>query len=497
MRRLKLNNVLVDLQAERAVLSGVFAHGSKGFDEVRDIVDTNTFTDELHQVIFNCCEYHIKDNVDVVLDYPSFIASATALGHADLFMRGKADNNAKLLRTIMNFPIELSNVRKLAARIKKLEIGRILDRELNGAQKQIRTITGDEPIDFILSLAENPIFDLTTSLSGRQNTGPVLMGEGVKDYVQYLINNPVEMVGISTGNPLYDEAIGGGLRRGTVNFIGARPKVGKTTHCDNAALHIAGKTRIPVLNIDTEMTKQKHRCRILANLSGVDIKEIETGKFGKHPTKVEKVNKAADLLASMPYYYESVVGMEFEDILGIMRRWIRRVVGQDQSTGATNPCVIIFDYFQLMNGDGLSNKNVQEYQLLGFQIKALHNFMVRHDVPSLAYIQLNRDGITKEETDIVSGSDRQVWTCSSLGILKKKGEEEIAEDNSGNRKVVILVTRDGPGLEDGDYINMKFNGNINRLTEGKTRNQIQAKKSQKSEGFVTDVRADEQIAFSQ
>jgi hypothetical protein len=199
----------------------------------------------------------------------------------------------------------------------------------------------------------------------------------------------------------------------------------------------------------------------------------------------------------MPYYYESVVGMEFEDILGIMRRWIRRVVGQDQSTGATNPCVIIFDYFQLMNGDGLSNKNVQEYQLLGFQIKALHNFMVRHDVPSLAYIQLNRDGITKEETDIVSGSDRQVWTCSSLGILKKKGEEEIAEDNSGNRKVVILVTRDGPGLEDGDYINMKFNGNINRLTEGKTRNQIQAKKSQKSEGFVTDVRADEQIAFSQ
>ena len=47
-------------------------------------------------------------------------------------------------------------------------------------------------------------------------------------------------------------AIGGGLRRGTVNVIGARPKTGKTLLAQNMGMNIA-KQGVPVLDLDTEM----------------------------------------------------------------------------------------------------------------------------------------------------------------------------------------------------------------------------------------------------
>jgi replicative DNA helicase len=412
-----MSEVLVDLPAERAVLAGLYSYGSAGYDEISDIITTSSFADEFHQIIHKCFEYLLKDTSRAEMDLASIDAAATALGYYDIITKPKEKG---FLRGIINFPINLSNLRGMAGRVKKLEISRCLVRELDIAKNTIKTtVTGDEPIDHIMGLAENPIFDLTTKLSGNASSGPKLIGEGIGDYIDYLIANPVTMVGISTGYPLYDKAIGGGLRRGTVNLVAARPKIGKTSHADNCAVHIAGRSKIPVLNVDTELTKNKHLPRLLANLSGVDKEEIETGQFRESFLKIEKVKKAGEYLRNIPYHYESVVGMEFEDILGMMRRWIRRAVGQDKN-GNTNPCVIIFDYFQLLSGEGLSARNVQEYQLLGFQIKALHNFMVRYDVPCLGYLQLNRDGITREETDVVSGSDRQVWTCSSLALFKKK-----------------------------------------------------------------------------
>ena len=92
-----------------------------------------------------------------------------------------------------------------------------------------------------------------------------------------------------------------------------------------------------------------------------------------------------------------------------------------------------------MGSEGISS-SMQEYQVLGFQITQLHNFMVKYDVPCLSFVQLNRDGITKESTDVVSGSDRLIWLCTSFSIFKMKSEEEIAEDKIEKRKNRKLVS---------------------------------------------------------
>ena len=73
------------------------------------------------------------------------------------------------------------------------------------------------------------------------------------------------MIGISTGFPAYDEAIGGGLRRKCVDLVAARPKVGKSMFGDAVAMHVSKNLGIPVLVLDTEMSKEDHLNRMLAN----------------------------------------------------------------------------------------------------------------------------------------------------------------------------------------------------------------------------------------
>ena len=147
-------------------------------------------------------------------------------------------------------------------------------------------------------------------------------------------------------------------------------------------------------------------------------------------------------------------------------------VKSDES-GKTNECVIIYDYLKLMSSSSITN-NIQEYQALGFQITSLHNLCVKLDIPCLSFVQLNRDGITKESTDAVSGSDRLIWLCTSFSIFKSKSTEEIAEDgpNAGNRKLVPIVSRHGAGMDDGDYINMQMHGAQAKLVELRSRNEF-------------------------
>jgi len=283
-----------------------------------------------------------------------------------------------------------------------------------------------------------------------------------------LSENPIDQVGIPTGFDRYDFAIGGGLRKGTVSVIGARPKVGKTLFAENAGIHIAREHKIPVLNLDTEMILKDHQDRGIAMLTEVAISDIETGKFASNSYKNQKIRDTAKEVKDIPYYHKSIGGKPFEDQISIMRRWLAKEVGIN-AEGKANDCVIIYDYLKIMESSELKG-DMKEYQALGFLMTSLHNFAIKYEVPILAFIQLNRDGITKESTDTASGSDRIIWLCSNFSIYKSKSDEEIAKDGpeNGNRKLVPVIARHGEGLKDKDYININMIGKYGKLTEGKT-----------------------------
>lgn len=473
--------VLCDPSAERAVLAGVCNYGEDAYLDIADIVQDTTFTIDSNAIIFKClktiCEREHKPSIDIA----TIFSTAEELGLAHILTKKE---EVQHLKAVMDFPVVLENVRKFAAKIRKLEIARLLRKQLELAQDKILDVNGSEPIGSILSIAEDTIFNFTTLLNDGDNN-PSSFGQNLDEYIKNLEENKIDQVGIPTGFPVYDQAIGGGLRKGTVNIIAARPKTGKTLLSDNIGYNVA-QLGIPTLNMDTEMNKEDHINRTLAMMSEIEINNIETGKFSESPDKKNKILQAVNKLKELKMFHKSIAGKPFEDQLAIMRRWIVKEVGLHDD-GTAKDCVIFYDYLKLMDSAGMS-QDLKEYQVLGFMMTSLHNFAVRYKVPIVAFIQLNRDGITKESTDAASGSDRIIWLCSNFSIFKRKTPEEIAEDgpDNGNRKLVPLISRHGGGLDDNDYINCHMKGWCAKITEGRTRLEIVNNKGGKQDGFIID-----------
>ena len=436
----------------------------------------------MNQILFNCIHKSISNNSKVELS--SILSAANDLGVQE---HVNSKQEISFIRSLFNFPIHKDNAGIHAAKIAKLKLARDLKKTLKTCENDLNSISGDEDIMDLISKVEEPILDATADIYQSSNKNTEIIGNDIEDYISYLAENPCDIAGIPTGFTAYDLAIGGGLRRKSVDLIAARPKVGKSMFGDAVAINVAQNSNIPVLMLDTEMSKEDHLNRMLANLSGVDINKISTGKFSENEIEKEKVRAAGDKLKSIPYHYISIAGQSFENILAVMRKWIYQHVGFDEN-GKTKDCLLVYDYLKLMGSESISS-SMQEYQVLGFQITKLHNFCVKYDVPCLSFVQLNRDGITKESTDVVSGSDRLIWLCTSFSIFKMKSDEEIADDGveAGNRKLVPVVARHGEMLDSGDYISMNMYGSIGKLVEGRTRNEIHNSNRNRDEGFEVDA----------
>lgn len=456
---------LVDIAAERAVLAAIAQNGYDTYLDVADIIQESTFTIEYNKIVYHCIKHLFKSEKVQKLDVASILSAGSELGISIRF-----EDDIKLqnhINAIFSCAVSEQNARRFAAKIRKLEIGRLLIDQLEEAKDDIKGITGEESATQIISIAEDKIFDFS-SLLNDADEGPAKISDGLLDYVNYLIDNPLDQVGISTQFPIWDSSIGGGLRPGTVNLIGARSGVGKSIISSNMGYYIASHHGIPVLNMDTEMTYEDHINRLLAMASESYIFNIETGKFAQKPNEKESVLRIAKEIEDkkLPYFHKSIAGMPFEEQLAIMRRWIVKEVGL-KSNGKANNCVIVYDYLKLMTAEGISS-SMQEYQLLGLMMTTMHNFAVRYGIPVLMLLQLNRDGVDKESTAAASGSDRIIWLCSNFTIFKEKSEEEMeASPSAGTHKLVILKARHGGGRNPLDYINCHFKGAMARIKEGK------------------------------
>lgn len=460
---------LSDVAAERGVLCGICQYGQNAFIDVADIVNSETFTVTYNELIYSCLKKVFEHEETVGVDITSIYSAGEELGLSNIMSRKEMLEHVNAL---FNFPIKEENVRKFAAKIRKLQITRNLREKLKDTSDHLLEVTGNESITEIIGQVEGSIIEFGNHVSD-DNSGPDQFSDGLVDYIKYLEENPVDQVGIDTGFPEFDKAIGGGLRPG-INMICARPAHGKSTIGLNMGFHIANTHNIPVLHIDTEMEPSIHKNRTLALASNSFIYDIETGKFTQNPEVYKKIKDAARSIEkrSVPYFSEHLVGRPFEEHLAIIRRWIIQNVDIHDNSNL-NRGVVVYDYFHMKDSSNVNN-NVAEFQQLGFMLSALDALSVQYKIPFLVLSQVNRDGISKETTDIASGSDRIVWICSNFTILKEKSDEEIKQDGveNGNRKLVPLKTRHGSGVSFGDYINCYMYGAKAQIKEGKTKKQL-------------------------
>lgn len=141
--------------------------------------------------------------------------------------------------------------------------------------------------------------------------------------------------GAPTGLGNLDSALGGGVKPGKVIVLAARPSVGKTSLAAQIALHL-GATGKAVLVLSQEMPAGDLTDRAAANLAGVSLDRLTTGRFEEDDWP--RIAEASDVMARLPVYVDDQPALSLLDI----RAKVREVQRLDPSLA-----LVIVDYLQL------------------------------------------------------------------------------------------------------------------------------------------------------
>jgi replicative DNA helicase len=461
LKEQSLSEKFFDLDAEISTLSAVMNYGLTAYLDVSDLLTAETFVDDYNQAIWSCLKYIFRDNQEKEIDIPTMMGAIKALG-----LSGILDNPAGRdhLRKVKSFPVARDTISEEAATVLKLSVIAKMDVTAAGVRKNLVKLTGRESLDHIINSFEIPFVNLVTEINGGNNNGTVRMGDGISDWMENIKSNPFKSPAIPTPHPILNSQLGGGWRRGACHVTGARPGNGKTSEVCTEGLWCSSNLGIPCCIIDTEMCQSDLQTKMIAQLSGLPVTEIETGSFVGNKIKEKKVDDAVKHLESIPLHYIRV-GDNFEQTLSTIRRWVNINVPLDED-GVRPSCVVILDYLQ-SNDVSQYSKNVQEQQILGSMMLKLIDLASKLDITVSAFVQLNRTGITKDDTSVIANSDRIVQKAASIALLKKKSKEEIDElgGSGGNAKITVVKSRFGPGTDDMDHICLNFNFLTSKITE--------------------------------
>lgn len=231
-------------------------------------------------------------------------------------------------------------------------------------------------------------------------------------------------------------------------LVSGRMKKGKSAFMMNEAIHKL-QYNIPTLYIDTEMSDRLFYERMIANISGVTVKQIKTGRYDDE--EAQKILKAREWIDTKPFIHLYDPQMTMEELYTICR-------GQKHKMGLQ---FVIYDYIK---SDVVSSS--EQYNELGNKCDFLKNTIAGDlELSVLAGAQLNR------QNQIADSDKLERYASVSLLWSDKTAEEYISDGEAcGNYKITIKLNRLGEQMLDGDYIDMAFDGNKMRIEQAKQHN---------------------------
>lgn len=177
---------------------------------------------------------------------------------------------------------------------------------------------------------------------------------------------------ISTGYPAVDAKLSGGIRRGELIVLAARPKMGKTAFAQNVACHAAEDHSVLILSM--EMPKMQLHDRNLANLGRIPLPHL------LQPTLMDDQNWSALTHATIKI---SRLNLFLDDQGGLRILDVRmKAKGMKRKHGLD---LMVVDYLQLMEGDG-DNRNAQIEGIT----RGLKSLAKELDIGIILLSQLNR-----------------------------------------------------------------------------------------------------------
>jgi replicative DNA helicase len=330
----------------------------------------------------------------------------------------------------------LPRIPNLDSYVKIIRDKATLRRIISASQQMMnRALLGEEEPDVILAGAEESLVKLGEA---RMTQGLKTPGEIIAEYaggINAFLDPSRRIKGISTGFTKLDEMTGG-LHKGELVILAARPSMGKTAIALNIASHVATKLNEKVAIFSLEMSGESLLTRMLCASAYVDSQRFRAGYLNQDERR--KLAQASQKLVEAPLFIDDTAGVNLMD----MHAKLRRLQGGDQKLG-----LVIVDYLQLMSARGRSENRNQEVSGISRGLKLMAKEL---DVPMMVLSQLSRAPETRigdhrpQLSDLrESGSIEQDADLVGF-IFREEVYKRDRADLHGLAELIIAKQRNGP-----------------------------------------------------
>lgn len=345
----------MSLEAEYSLLGAILLD-ERTLPAARSIVSWGDFTVELHGSVFRAaCILADSDKavdpvtVQALLNqqsitvsdtfFASVMEACTSIKHAEVYAREIADTAYR--RKISNAAAEALDA---------------CDRQTDPQEIAVElTAALEEAVSSRASTMLRNSFDMITAFA---------------EYRKKMDNEELNTT-VSTGYTRLDKLLGGGMVKGGLYILAARPGKGKTTLALEIASRVSNRKE-PVLFISLEMSEHQMTAKRLAHSSNVPYgKLLNSGDLEQG--QQENLAKAMSKLADEPLYLNNRAGLSVTDIAYLAM----------QIKGLQ---LIVVDYLGLLR----HQNGKTQYEKITATSQSLKQLALKCNVPLLCLAQLNR-----------------------------------------------------------------------------------------------------------
>lgn len=236
------------------------------------------------------------------------------------------------------------------------------------------------------------------------------------------------------------------IESGELVVFAAEAKQGKSMMLLNCAVDLLRQNK-KVLYIDSELNSRLFTCRIMSHLSRIEFSRVKSGNYSDE--EAERLEKCIEWLKQKSFTHLYMPMFDAQSIYTTVKK-VKHTQGID---------VIIIDYFKgSSDGDAFAS-----YQELGRLVD-----MVKNQI--CGDMQIAGIGAAQAtSTGRVADSAKIGRNASTIIIIEDKLPEEIEADgpNCGNKKMRVVLNRNGAQMAADEYIDLNFQGNLISYEEAK------------------------------
>lgn len=432
-------------EIEKAVL-GALLIDNEAYLLICEILSSDSFYEPRHQKIFDAVkQLSLKEEPIDMLTVTEQLAKMGVLDDV-----GGPSYIAELSSNV----VTSANVEYHANIIAQ----KYLSRQLISYSSTIGTKAFDETYDVndVIQEAERMLFDIAqTNMKKDYVHIKPLVKEAGKIMMAASSNNG-DVTGISTGYYKLDD-LTSGWQNSDLIILAGRPAMGKTAFALSMAKNITVDQHRPMAFFSLEMSGVQLTNRLISNVCEVGGKKILNGQLDRD--EWDRFDKRIGNLMDAPLYIDDTPGLSVFEL----RTKARRLVREHKIE------LIMIDYLQLMNANGMRfNNRQEEVSTISRSLKGLAKEL---NIPIIALSQLNR-GVEGREG--VEGKRPLLSDLRESGAIEQDADMVLfvhrpeyfhlefgpnGEDYRGMAEIIIAKHRKGAT----DIVLLKYQGEYTRF----------------------------------